>query len=346
MSRRAKLKRMSAPDAERLLNSRSYPEGYGPAGFNSGHTTSSRESSTSSPYMQPVEGVYASQMSSPVNREQVIFNNSQRNSPQGMQGHAQQNGNFAAPQTQESKRRSYGRNPLPQPIYAPPYNAAVSDQRMPNGPHTPRPMPGLTPYAMHGRPMQFAPPPGMQYARPYNAMAFPPRQVPCQDQSNLPLPYFPGRTNDGRQVPMEEQQHGAQQPLQNFPQIPMLPQQQLQQQAYPHAMYGGMMTPVNGMHFQRTDGAFFAPNGRPLPAPISNRQTDQNGQDRSVESGDGSTQQESMQVSFDQSQAALQQAQETETSMDQPALDHEQAADPNEQTTEQEQVSKDAADSS
>lgn len=50
---------MSAADADRMLSTRSYPEGYGPQGFEN-RAVSAREGPQNSPYVQPVEGVYAS----------------------------------------------------------------------------------------------------------------------------------------------------------------------------------------------------------------------------------------------------------------------------------------------
>lgn len=50
---------MSAADADRMLSTRSYPEGYGPEGFEN-RSGSGRDGPQKLPYVQPVEGIYAS----------------------------------------------------------------------------------------------------------------------------------------------------------------------------------------------------------------------------------------------------------------------------------------------
>lgn len=267
---------MSAPDAERLLNSRSYPEGYGPAGFSSTSLVVNRDPAASSPYMQPVEGVFASQMSQP--REQIVYNNARQGIPV-VPSYPSNNGYQA--EVDEAKKQSQQQSA--QGIYTG-HNYGV--HHVPeHGAIPTSPMPGLAPYSIHaGR----SPMPMNQQnyaARPI----YQPRSVPFIEQGQLPPPYYQ-RSN----IPVknEEQQAHAQAQAQaqharaqahaqaqaqaqhahNHAQVQAHAQAQgipMQAQHYAQPMYFGNVPHLSYSEVRRVNeqGTYFAPSSAALPPP-------------------------------------------------------------------------------
>lgn len=227
---------MSGPDAERLLSSRSYPEGYGPAGFSSSTITASRDNVASSPYMQPVEGVYGSQMSQPQpqSREQIIYN-VPRGIPQSVQyGYTNAvSDDFSSPTLELTGRKTYTQAPMAyQPVYS--TYAPMAPQQEPS--QTGPPLPGLAPYSIHAnrkQPLSFQAHP-MGYIRPVLNPSYAPRSTPINEHDQISALhaqqlYTRQRSNDVRNIEEFQQREQTEQHAQS----PNSPYTTISNQYYP-----------------------------------------------------------------------------------------------------------------